>query len=207
MQTRSTVVFLLSLLIAPAWAADGVAPKIFAGITIGAAFAYPQCPRKAADPEVAKYLASSEYAYPVDHICWGRSPGYIDDPRRADTDGWLPMTLPLGSAPEYIVPDSMAVCVISKSIEGARFIFRMTNIDAVREDMIHKYGQPTSHRLEKVMNGFGAQFQSATYAWKFKDAMVILGARTESTDSGSVTIETAKCADVESATRRTRSRL
>lgn len=64
--------------------------------------------------------------------------------------------------------------------------------DKVLDALKAKYGDPTEFAEKKIQNGYGAQFTSHAALWSFDNLTVYFGGTSLRTDSGIITVRSAK---------------
>ena len=163
----------LGLLASPCLASQPAPSRDLAGLTIGAALAFPECGVHTT-PSLGGYPSFTSYNDTApDEVCWQRPFGdsHLGEPINPHLERVeLNVRAPL---PEGI-SQRVHVTVVNGLVEGIELktygqAYQQALLDALSE----KYGEPTYAPKKLVQNLMGATFENQEATWTFSDMRVI----------------------------------
>jgi hypothetical protein len=169
--------FLLSLSPLSAVAVDFT----IAGLTLGAPLSVPECERR----------ELGTFSPPSTTTCYRDQGRYFSSD--LGTPGWKVVTVVLGRDSIPSILNGSEIESYTKNGVLVAVKFSTNGFDSQPRDLktlIEKYGKPTSRKIEKFQNGFGAKFDGIVAIWRLQGLLVQLNGIYVDRETGLVTVGT-----------------
>ena len=134
-----------------------------AGFTLGAPLTIPQCDDQPHSMSV-----------PTNMPCYRNQSRYL---RSSDlgTPGWKVVTIMIGFGPRPAILNGSQIEAFIRDDTLVAVKFSTNGSQSQSSDLqtlIEKYGKPTSRKVERFQNGFGAKFEGVVAVWRLRDLLV-----------------------------------